>query len=85
MTYVRRGLPPVLTIHGSADPVVLYDQATRLHKALDGAGVPNELITIEGGGHGGFKALDMERIYKAILYVSGSASHREARGEPVRR
>ena len=28
--------------------------------------MPNELITIEGGGHGGFKALDIERIYKAI-------------------
>jgi acetyl esterase/lipase len=84
-TYVRRGLPPVLTIHGSADPVVPYDQATRLHKALDGAGVPNELITIEGGGHGGFKTPDMERIYKAIRTFLARHHIGEARGESGRR
>jgi acetyl esterase/lipase len=65
-TYVRRGLPPVMIIHGSADPIVPFDQATRLQKALDGAGVPNEMITIEGGGHGGWKTAEMERVYKAI-------------------
>lgn len=65
-TYVRRGIPPVMIIHGSADPIVPYDQATRLQKALDGAGAPNELITIEGGGHGGWKTAEMERVYKAI-------------------
>ena len=65
-TYVRRGIPPVMIIHGSADPIVPYDQATRLQKALDAAGVPNELITVEGGGHGGWKTADMERIYKSI-------------------
>jgi acetyl esterase/lipase len=66
ITYVRRGLPPILTIHGNADPVVPYDQATRLHKALDAVAVPNELITIEGGGHGRFTTAEMERIYEAI-------------------
>ena len=48
--YVRRDLPPILTIHGDADPIVPYDHATRLHELLDAAGVPNELLTIEGGG-----------------------------------
>ena len=65
-TYVRRGLPPVLTIHGDADPIVPYDQAPGLHEALDSADVPNELITIAGGGHGGFSNAEMEQIYMAI-------------------
>jgi acetyl esterase/lipase len=52
MTYVRPGLPPVLTIHGDADPTVPYTQAVRLHKALTDAGVPNELLTVPGGKHG---------------------------------
>ena len=54
LTYVRSGLPPILSIHGDADPVVPYEQSVRLHKALTAAGVPNELVTIKGGGHGWF-------------------------------
>lgn len=52
MTYVRAGLPPVLSIHGDADPTVPYQQSVALHKALGGAGVSNELMTIPGGKHG---------------------------------
>lgn len=52
LTYVRPGLPPVLTIHGDADPTVPYTHAVRLHKALEEANVPNELMTTPGGRHG---------------------------------
>ena len=52
LTYVRSGLPPVLTIHGDADPTVPYSQSVRLHKALADAGVASELMTIPGGRHG---------------------------------
>ena len=66
LTYVRAGLPPVLTIHGDADPIVPYDQGVRLHTALDEAGVPNQLLTVPGGGHGGFSVAENIRIYAAI-------------------
>ena len=66
LTYVRQGLPPILTIHGDADPIVPYDHAVRLHEALDEAGVPNELVTVPGGGHGGFTDAEYVRIYTAI-------------------
>lgn len=56
LSHVGAGGPPVLTIHGDADPLVPYAHATRLHKALDKAGVRNELVTVKGGGHGGFTA-----------------------------
>ena len=52
MTYIRKGLPPVFTIHGDADESVPYHQAVRLHKALSDVGVPNELVTVPGGTHG---------------------------------
>jgi acetyl esterase/lipase len=52
LTYVRRGLPPILTIHGDADPTVPYTQSVRLHQALSAAGVANELMTMAGGKHG---------------------------------
>jgi acetyl esterase/lipase len=52
ITYVRRGLPPILSIHGDADDVVPYDQSVRLTKALKATGDDAELITIQGGQHG---------------------------------
>ena len=71
MTYVRGDLPPILTIHGDADPIVPYDHGTRLHEALDAAGAPNELVTIAGGGHGRFSAAENQRIYAAIRAFLG--------------
>jgi len=52
ITYVRPGLPPILTIHGDADKVVPYSHSVRLHEALAKAGVRNQLLTIPGAGHG---------------------------------
>jgi len=67
LTYVRTGLPPILSIHGDADPLVPYEQATRLHAALDGVGVPNELHTVPGGGHGGFNRDQTLQIYSKVF------------------
>ena len=63
LSYVRPGLPPVLTIHGDADAAVPYDHAVRLHRALTQSGVPNELVTIPGGKHGGFSRAELLRIH----------------------
>ena len=52
LTYVHSGLPPIITVHGDSDALVPYQQAVRLHQALDRVGVPNELVTIAGGVHG---------------------------------
>jgi len=54
LTYVRHELPPTFIVHGDADPVVPYEQSTRLRDALQSAGVPVELITVPGGMHGKF-------------------------------
>jgi len=54
LTYVRTGLPPIISIHGDSDDVVPYTNATRLKDALDKVSVKNELYTIKGGGHGQF-------------------------------
>ena len=66
LTYVRAGLPPVLTIHGDADPTVPYTHALRLQEALERAGVQHQLVTIPGGKHGGFSPDERVRIYTAI-------------------
>jgi acetyl esterase/lipase len=66
LTYVRKGLPPIMSIQGDADPIVPYSNSTRLRDALTTAEVPNELVTIPGGGHGNFKADERVRAFTAI-------------------
>ncbi|QDU98288.1 alpha/beta hydrolase [Lignipirellula cremea] len=51
MTYIAKGAPPILTIHGDKDMRVNYEQGVMLHEALKKAGNVSMLITIEGGGH----------------------------------
>jgi acetyl esterase/lipase len=66
LTYVRAGLPPIISIHGDKDDVVPYSQSVRLHKALTDAKVVNELITIPGGGHGGFTQPEYARAFERV-------------------
>jgi acetyl esterase/lipase len=74
MTYVRPGLPPVLTIHGDNDKLVPYSQGVRLNDALTKAGVRSQLFTIAGGGHGDFtdeQDLKAFEAVKAFLVSNG--------------
>lgn len=59
---VHKGMPPFLCIHGTRDDQVPYGQTTLFLDAMRKAGVPCDLITIEGGGHGmsGWKAPEMQ-------------------------
>ena len=66
LEYVRAGLPPVLMIHGDADPVVPYQHSLRLKAALEKVGVKAELHTVPGGKHGGFSAPENVAVYGAI-------------------
>ena len=67
LSYVSDELPPIITVHGDADPVVPYSHATRLHDALERVGSVNRLVTVPGGGHGGFTQHEMSRIYAAVF------------------
>lgn len=66
LTYVRAGLPPIITIHGDADDIVPYSHAVRLHAALDKAGVTNQLLTLHGAKHGGFNREQLVNSFAAI-------------------
>lgn len=68
MTYVRPGLPPIITIHGDADEMVPYAATVRFHEALSRAKVPNRLVTIPGGRHGrhNWPEPEMRKAHAAI-------------------
>jgi acetyl esterase/lipase len=76
LTWVRPGVSAVITVHGDEDTSVPHDQALRLHAALTKAGVPNELVTIRGGGHGYTSASarrSMQRVDRFLARHSGAA------------
>jgi len=64
--YVRSGLPPLLTIQGNQDELVPYEQAVKMHQKLDEYGVPNQLLTLIGAGHGNFSPEQTHLIYQTI-------------------
>jgi len=59
ITHITKDDPPILNIHGTADPLVPYPQSVVFNKKLVEAGTSSHLITITDGGHGNFgKATD---------------------------
>jgi acetyl esterase/lipase len=60
LNWVTPNAAPVLAIHGTADPYVAYEQSLWIIERLIAAGVPAELETISGAGHG-FKGADALR------------------------
>ena len=66
INYVNKNNPPIITIHGDKDALVPYQQSVRLHKALDAAGVINQLVTMPGAGHGGFTYEQNQQAWAAI-------------------
>lgn len=66
ITYVRKDNPPIITVQGDADPAVPYSQLVRFHQALTQAGVPNELVTVRGGGHSNFTPDQLKDAYARI-------------------
>ena len=51
VNHVTAGSPPVLIIHGLADPIVSYLQAVELAKVLGEKGVEHELVLLPGVVH----------------------------------
>jgi acetyl esterase/lipase len=83
LTYVQKSLPPIISIHGDADPVVPYAHSVRLHEALDKAGAPNELVTIRNGGHGGFDSSETLRAYDRIwVFLEAHLPKTAAQADP---
>jgi acetyl esterase/lipase len=66
-TYVSQDDPPTLIIHGTADPLVPFNQSERLYAALKAAGVECYFVPITGAGHGGFRSPEVPRRIRQFL------------------
>ena len=77
INYVTKDAPPILTFHGTLDPMVPFHQAELLRDALKKNDVPEQLVPIENGLHGGWAAAakrtaDDEAIAWFDKYLKGS-------------
>jgi acetyl esterase/lipase len=74
--FVTKGDAPVFIAHGTADPLVPYNQSEVFARALREAGVPVYLQTIEQGGHGGFEGPKLNARLEAFFahYLLDSAA-----------
>ena len=57
----------MLSIHGTDDQLVPYNQSVILHKALIKAGCESTLITVKGGRHGGFNSPEIDKRLEAFF------------------
>ncbi|RCS41552.1 alpha/beta hydrolase [Bremerella cremea] len=65
VNFVSSDDPPFLVFHGDQDKTVLLDQSERIQEVYDEAGLPLELIILEGAGHGG-KAFYASKYRQAV-------------------
>ena len=49
---VRRDMPPILFIHGTADPLVPFEQSTAMCRKMKQAGANCQVYALNGAGHG---------------------------------
>lgn len=62
----KKTTPPFLILHGTADRLVSYKEGEMLYDALQAAGVPSDLILIEGADHADHYFIQ-EEVKKMIL------------------
>jgi acetyl esterase/lipase len=64
MYLISNDAPPIITIHGTDDTIVPYEQAESFHSSLN---TPNLLHTVKGGKHLGFSDSQFTTAYETIF------------------
>ena len=59
--------PPILLVHGTADPVVPIRHSERLYDALVTAKVPAKMIRVEGAGHSFGQISSVPEVMSAVM------------------
>ena len=73
-SYVHKGMPPFLLIHGDKDPTVPFEQSTRFQKQMKDLGNHCDLITIPDGVHGigGWDKLNSDYREQLVAWLKTS-------------
>ena len=82
LTYVHAGAPPFMTVHGTKDMRVNFNNATRLQEALTKAGSPTILVPVTDGGHG-FNSPDANKRVQQFFDMHLRGIQSEISSEPA--
>ncbi len=85
VTYVSKGDPPFLIVHGDKDMTVPYQQSVRLTELLEKAHVDATMITIQGAGHGGFASPTLHDRVRAFFDKHLRSKPAKIEGGTIRR
>ena len=66
ITYVTRATPPMLLIHGEADPLVPIEQAEVFAQKLEQAGAPVQFLRLPDGTHNSF-GKDPAQVFRTMI------------------
>lgn len=69
VAHVGAGDPPLLLIHGDADPQMPFEQSLELQRAYQAKSLPVQLEVISKGQHGGKEFYDRERIALMVKFL----------------
>jgi dipeptidyl aminopeptidase/acylaminoacyl peptidase len=69
VAHLDKNDPPLLLIHGSADPQMPPEQSQEFTKAYEAMGLPVQSITIQDGKHGGAEFYDDERTESVAKFL----------------
>lgn len=69
VAHVSAGDPPLLLIHGDADPQMPFEQSRELQRAYEAKGLRVQMEVIPKGQHGGREFYDQERIALMVKFL----------------
>jgi acetyl esterase/lipase len=67
ITYARKDVPAILTLHGDSDETVPYEHGTTLTRALQEEGAIAEMVPVAQGKHG-FSKEQLEQLYERHIW-----------------
>ena len=70
INYVTKDAPPFLFFHGTEDKLVPVDQSVRMAKKLKDAGVPTQIVVLEGEGHGFTDATNQKSMQQMLDFLT---------------
>ena len=83
ITYVDAQDPPILSFHGTKDDIVDISQARLLHAALEKTGVPQELVVMEGDGHGWGGAKFDDSVNRVLAFLKDKIPAHQPASSPT--
>ena len=84
LSYVSKDDPPVLTMHGTKDPIVPFSQATMFNEAMKKAGAVSYLVPVENAGHGFGGPEIFQRVHAFLEKYLRDQQTVEISREPIR-